>query len=225
MRTLIVWFSLLISSLVVASNDTCNVSPHFEQNLDRLLLLCEKLHVNVEDCDSLLDAVEVDDASTFKAKLYAFEQNHQKHGQGNFTKTNPNAPAFDLPNWKDVPTNPKKAYKQLTEFSEVPHGGFSDKIQFSSKVDMDSLNHSEIKNAYEIIEKMKSSKSRLELENYLNTKSKEVLKGSGNKACSGENVFSVRLSQGARLCFQYLPDSPNSIKILCMGHGRVCYEH
>jgi hypothetical protein len=75
------------------------------------------------------------------------------------------------------------------------------------------------------VEKMKTSSSVDQFKQFIKSKGGETLNGIDNKACSGRKVYSVRLSQGARMCFQFDPDDSSSLKILCMGSGNHCYQH
>jgi hypothetical protein len=217
-----VWLvqTLLLSLSARADKTTCKTSRVSIANLSELLSWCEKHQVPDGMCNELLEDTEKLSALDFKKKL--------SHSENDLTAKNKRQ-LRDLQasnsDWHDIPVNPNMAFLKLNRLTESANGnGFVRKINFGLRAEkhFDSLNASEIKNAYEVVNKMKSSANRFELESFLKAKGLESI-GKNSKHCSGTKVMSIRLSHGARMCFQYGED--NAISILCIGAGSTCYRH
>lgn len=213
-------FSLLVmTSKAPASEATCSANKFFDANLAHLLEWCEKHKVPDDQCDHFLDAAGELSEHDFRKKLY--DHNHANSSTDSTVGTSSNI------DWHSIPKDRSEAFKKLTEISQTPSDGFARKIEFSheARKHSQSLNESEMKHAFEVIEKMKTSANVDQFKQYLRSKGGETLNNRDTKSCTGKNVYSVRLSLSARMCFQFDPDDSSSVRILCMGSGNRCYQH
>lgn len=215
-------FLILFSVVADATPNQCHIGPEFDRNLDYLLDWCEKHHKPEAECTELLELAAELPEKDFRSKLY--ELQHSGPKSKGFASTDKN---LNEVNWKDIPHEPTAAYKRLVELSEIEGKGFSKKIEITDTVtkNFETLKPAEVTRLYEVLEKMKTSPTRREFDNFLKGKRSEYLKSEDNKACSGKDVIALRLSLRARMCFQFDPDDTSNIKILCVGPGRHCYEH
>jgi hypothetical protein len=206
-------------SFVLAGEKGCNLSSAFDANLEHLLDWCARNHVPESKCDGLLDAAAELSAVDFRSKLYQIIN----APKGNLTTKVVDSVASTK--WQEIPKDPTKAFQKLTELVKVDDVGFAKNVKFGHNADryFSALKSTEVKHVFEIIEKMKTMRSKSEFDLYLKNKGGEYLVSSTNKACSGKNVYAVRLSEGARMCFEYNLKESSSIKILCI--GKRCYDH
>ncbi len=224
MRYLSVSFVLFLTMFTLeqawATPNNCNFVPDYDANLEHLLNWCKDHHKSDDECAELLDLASQHATKEFLKKLKRLEA----------TETSV-APKIAVTNtthsWTDIPKSPAMAIEKLDGLIQIPTDGINSTITLGSKAKkkFETLNNAEIKHAYEIIEKMKSATSIQELDKFLATKGREALIGSHHQNCSGSNVFSLRLSVSARMCYQITAKKPFSINILCMGHGTNCYNH
>jgi len=213
---------LLLSFIAFAEEKSCNFSLDLNENIEHLLDWCERHHIPEAECEDLMDSASTLSASDFRTKLYNFHTNPPPIPKDETLNS------LTKQDWTQIPSKPMVAFQKLTELSTISSGGFAKVIHFEKQAGtfFNTLKSAEIKSAFQIIEQMKTSATRAEFENFLKKKHSEILEGtSGNKYCNGTHVVSVRLSQGSRMCFQYIQEDSTSIKILCIGQGRHCYEH
>lgn len=223
MRYLALTFLFFCQSLFAADGESCDLSGDFDKNFFHLIEWCEKHNIPQEECDAHIDSANTLSEAAFKSRLYNLKNKPVS------TKLHDISPSISKQDWSEIPTKHSEAFKKLKDLSSIEMSGFTKQIEFGkqAKEYFTSLNAAEIKNLFEIIEKMKTSSTKVELDNFLMIKKRESLSraDSSRKNCKGDNVFSVRLSTQARMCYQLVNAESTSIKILCIGIGRQCYEH
>jgi hypothetical protein len=223
---LICFISINFNSNLYGSEKSCALATDFESNLEHLIDWCEKYRIPETQCDELLDSASKLSASDFRNQLYQYQLSIDRKTSEGPVKTAVKATLEA--DWSDIPKLSKDAFIKLMELTQLPGSGFVKAIEFKTpaKKYFNTLNAAETKTAFEIFEKIKNTKTKAELELYLSKKGgKYRVETSNSKNCTGKNVYSVRLSQGARMCFQYEMEDSSTIKILCIGQGRNCYDH
>lgn len=217
---------------------TCNLHGDFDKNLNVLSKWCSKNKIPNQQCDSFLDVAAARSSKEFEALLKTqpvpSAPSLSRPATGSETKTS-SAPPSTSPSpslWSsaDIPKKPKEAYQHLLELNRASSGTGLKTVEFTKKAGdyFETLKPAEVKHVYEIVEKMKTSRTTSDLSQFLKSKNGEWLKDNKKtrRHCPGTRVYAVRLSQGSRMCFEFDPHSESSaIKILCIGAGRSCYEH
>lgn len=210
--TMLFWYPV-----VFASKDACDLTDAATQNLSTLLTWCDRHHVSDDDCTELLDASTQLTPHEFAKKLVQKESDLKAKSlnvQANTTEDITDA----------IPKKPKEAFLQLQNLANSNDNAFFKTIDFhkNAQKHFDTLTNAEIRNVYEIVDKIKTSPNRTELIKALQSKAIESLGNKETKLCRRPNVMAVRLSRGARMCFQI---EDGHINILCIGQGEICYNH
>jgi hypothetical protein len=219
MRSLFFWvFLILYEPVCYGGSNKCNLADSATENLARLLKWCDQHKISDDKCTELLDFSSGLSITDFQKKLIKLESEFEVS-----ISSRNKSPSSKLSD--NIPKKASKALEELQLLSSSSDNIFFKTINFKKTAQkyFDTLSHAEIKNLYEIVDKFKNSGNQSDLIKSLKNKGIEKLSlNPNNKSCTGENILAVRLSQGARMCFHI---DGGTIDILCIGFGRICYDH
>ncbi len=211
-----------------AGEETCDKIN--DQGLDKLELILEKCkshNISDDDCMNLfseLEHLDTKDIDAHFAKSVGLSSPPENPKPPTHSQTQSSSNQIDYDN---LPRSPSKAFAILKKFAANVESAGKNEIKLHKKLDepFETLKPAEIKNAFKLIDTMKKAGNKSELESLLKDHKLEHLGETKNFRCAGSGVISVHVSQGARMCFRYESINPLVISILCIGFGRVCYDH